>query len=78
MPEGHAMVQVMTPQGMDVTTDWREPNINHLAKLMRQAYDRRKEKLDVEYDSAQRFGRAAVGGQIRAIIYDAMNRRTKG
>jgi glycosyltransferase involved in cell wall biosynthesis len=57
----------MQPIGTDLTCklDWWEPDIGRLAVLMRRAYAETVTDLDVHNDLAERYGRRAVGINIR-------------
>ena len=76
LPSGHARARYFGPQGLTVREDWREPNIAELGVLMRRAYTERRHGLRVDYDIAQRFGRRAVGQQIKTILEETIARRS--
>lgn len=67
-PDGRGMARYFGAHGLTVRADWREPDINHLAILMRRAWAQRKHTISLSYDPVERFGRAAVGRRIRALL----------
>ena len=67
-PPGYAVAQYMATQGMTIASDWHDPDIAQLADRMRVAFLTNKRRLRVDYSPAQRFGRRAVGAQIKALL----------
>jgi len=67
-PPGHAHAVYLGNQGMDVRSEWREPDLLELSTMMRDAYRRGVTSLRRRYDPAERFGRAAVGRLIKQIL----------
>lgn len=70
-PPGHAIAQYVATQGLTVRSDWRDPDLGELAIRMRAAYTQRVTNLHIDYDPAERFGRAAVGRRITEILQGA-------
>lgn len=64
---GECRAFYMGSQGLDVRSSWGDPNLIEMAHMMRKAYEHRP-RLEVRYDPAKRFGRAAVGKMIRDLI----------
>lgn len=64
---GECRAFYMGSQGLDVRSNWGDPNLIEMALMMRKAYEHRP-RLEVRYDPAARFGRAAVGKMIRDLI----------
>ncbi len=59
-------------QGLTVREDWMEPDIASLGLLMRRAWAERVVSLQINYDPAERFGRAAVGEYVRDLLEGAL------
>lgn len=63
--EGNACLVFSNGQGMSARTDWLEPDLNDIARTMRQIYDRpydrHARRLEVTYNVAETFGRKSVG-----------------
>jgi glycosyltransferase involved in cell wall biosynthesis len=59
-------------QGLTVREDWMEPDIASLGLLMRRAWAQRVDRLEINYDPAARFGRAAVGRYVRDLLEGAL------
>jgi glycosyltransferase involved in cell wall biosynthesis len=67
-PAGHATGVYLGTEGLTVRSEWIDPDIVLLGKLMRQAYVENTTNLRVTYDPAARFGRAAVGKLIKSML----------
>jgi glycosyltransferase involved in cell wall biosynthesis len=70
-PPGHATAVYFGTQGLTVRSNWREPDIEELGCLMRQAYTDNKTTLRMNYDPAARYSRKAVGTLIRNLLEGA-------
>jgi glycosyltransferase involved in cell wall biosynthesis len=59
--ENAIQLEVVGAQGQTALTNWREPDLLHLAAAMRETYDKRTRDLTINYNLADRFGYATVG-----------------
>lgn len=60
-PQGHEVVQRVSPQGISARANWQEPDLIDLASMMRTVFTARASTIEVGYDLSARFGRMAVG-----------------
>lgn len=75
-PPGHYKARYHGAQGMTVRDDWWDPDVSQLSLCMRRAFIERVTTLRVDYEPAERFGRAAVGRLIRDLLGKARRIRT--
>lgn len=66
--DGMATAHYLGSQGLTAKSLWQEPDLCDLARLMRRSAMENVHELDVGYDPAERFGRRAVGAQIRQLL----------
>lgn len=58
-------------QGLSARSLWLEPNLNALAQAMQRAYADRRRDIKLSYDAAERFGYAAVAGQVLNVLEES-------
>jgi glycosyltransferase involved in cell wall biosynthesis len=67
-PAGHVSAVYLGTHGLTVRSEWIDPDISMLGKLMRRAYVENKINLRVNYSPAALFGRQAVGARIKSLL----------
>ncbi len=67
-PAGHAVAHYLATQGLTARSEWRDPDLIELGRMMRDAFTHRVQGLRTGYDPVARFGRAAVGAHITEIL----------